>query len=90
MGVHTFPKGICPKVNWSMNSRTTIPQSIALTITPPGHPPTGQRDDREKTNNHIVSPICLIGRMFANGSGNGRSIPGRVIPKTEKMVHDAT
>ena len=24
-GVHTFPKGICPKVNWSTNSRTTIP-----------------------------------------------------------------
>ena len=33
-GVHTFPKGICPKVN----SLTTIPQSSALTITPRGQP----------------------------------------------------
>ena len=38
MGVHTFPKGICPKVNWSLNSRATISQTIALTITPRGHP----------------------------------------------------
>ena len=42
-GVHTFPMGICPKVNvllhdWSTNSRTTIPQSIAWTITRRGHP----------------------------------------------------
>ena len=41
-GVHTFPKGICPKVNviarLETDSRTTIPQFIALTITPRGHP----------------------------------------------------
>ena len=41
-GVHTFPKGICLKGNvkrdWSTNSLTTIPQSIALTISPRGHP----------------------------------------------------
>ena len=28
--------------------------------------------------------------MFANGLGDRGSIPGRVIPKTQKMVHDAT
>ena len=28
-------------------------------------------------------------RMFANGTGDQGSIPGRVIPKTEKMVLDA-
>ena len=27
--------------------------------------------------------------MFANGSGDWDSIPGRVIPKTQKMVLDA-
>ena len=27
-------------------------------------------------------------RVFANGPGNLGSIPGRVIPKTQKMVHD--
>ena len=42
MGIHTFPKGICPKVNvvaqLEYELASTIPQSIALTITPRGHP----------------------------------------------------
>ena len=29
-------------------------------------------------------------RVFVNGSGDLGSIPGRVIPKTQKMVLDAT
>ena len=29
-------------------------------------------------------------RVFVNGSGDRGSIPGRVIPKTQKMVLDAT
>ena len=29
-------------------------------------------------------------RVFANGPGDQGSIPGRVIPKTQKMVLDAT
>ena len=33
--------------------------------------------------------ISLVGRVFANGPGNRGSIPGRVIPKTQKMVPDA-
>ena len=32
----------------------------------------------------------LIGRVFANGPGDWGSIPGRVIPKTQKMVFDAS
>ena len=32
----------------------------------------------------------LMSRVFANGLGDGSSIPGRVIPKTQKMVLDAT
>ena len=40
-GVHTFPKGICPKVNviarLEYELASTIPQSIVLTITPRGH-----------------------------------------------------
>ena len=31
----------------------------------------------------------LISRVFAKGSGNRGSIPGRVIPKTQKMIVDA-
>ena len=31
----------------------------------------------------------LAGKVFANGSGGRVSIPGRVIPKTQKMVRDA-
>ena len=30
------------------------------------------------------------GRVFANGPGGQGTIPGRVIPKTQKMVPDAT
>ena len=32
--------------------------------------------------------IILVGRGFANGPGDLGSIPGRVIPKTLKMVFD--
>ena len=31
-----------------------------------------------------------MSRVFANGLGDQGSIPGRVIPKTQKMVPDAT
>ena len=34
--------------------------------------------------------IGLVGRVFANGSGDLGSIPGRVIPKTLKMVLDTS
>ena len=33
--------------------------------------------------------IRLISRVFANGPGDRGSIPGRVIPKTQKIVLDA-
>ena len=32
----------------------------------------------------------IMVRMFANGLGDQGSIPGRVIPKTQKMVLDAS
>ena len=32
--------------------------------------------------------IGLVGRVFTNGLGDWSSIPGRVIPKTLKMVLD--
>ena len=34
--------------------------------------------------------IGLMSRMFTNGPGYGGSIPAQVIPKTLKMVLDAT
>ena len=34
--------------------------------------------------------IGLVGRVFANGLGDLGSIPGRVIPKTLKMVLDTS
>ena len=34
--------------------------------------------------------IGQMSRVFANGLGDRDSIPGRVIPKTQKMVLDAT
>ena len=44
-------------------------------------------------NNYMISKIPDIGlgvRVFANGPGDLGSIPGRVIPKTQKMVLDAS
>ncbi len=34
--------------------------------------------------------IGLVGRVFANGPGDLGSVPGRVIPKTLKMVLDTS
>ena len=34
--------------------------------------------------------IALMSRVFVNGPGDWASIPRRVIPKTQKMVLDAT
>ena len=40
--------------------------------------------------NHIFNMVIgLMSRVFANGLGDQGSIPGRVIPKTQKMVLDA-
>ena len=40
---------------------------------------------------HLNLPdIGLAVRVFANGPGDLGSIPGRVIPKTQKMVFDAS
>ena len=41
---------------------------------------------RYSLKNHAV----LVGRMSANSPGNQGSVPGRVIPKTQKMVLDMT
>ena len=37
----------------------------------------------------IASIIRLMSRLFANGLGDWGSIPGQVIPKTQKMVLDS-
>ena len=43
------------------------------------------------TNSNItIVDIGLGVRVFANGPGDLGSIPGRVIPKTQKMVLDAS
>ena len=34
--------------------------------------------------------MCLMSRVFANGTGERGSIPAGVIPKTQKMVLDDT
>ena len=38
----------------------------------------------------MVNADGIMVRVFANGPGDRGSIPGRVIPKTQKMVLDAT
>ena len=43
--------------------------------------------DKGSMNNYTIH---LVGRVFANGPGDLGSIPGRVIPKTLKMVLDTS
>ena len=43
-----------------------------------------------KQNNLWDRLISLVGRAFGNGPGDLGSIPGRVIPKTLKMVLDTS
>ena len=43
------------------------------------------------SNNNIYDRLIgLVGRVFANGPGDMGLIPGRIIPKTLKMVLDTT
>ena len=50
-----------------------------------------------KTGNHFSNILCqdiflraigLMSRVFTNGPGDRGSIPGRAIPKTQKMILD--
>ena len=43
-----------------------------------------------RANRTIQSFIGLIGRVFTNALGDQDSIPGQVIPKTQKIVLDAS
>ena len=38
----------------------------------------------------FATGISLVGKVFVNGPGDLGSIPGRVIPKTLKMVLDTS
>ena len=40
-------------------------------------------------NKLFIMAVGLMSRMFGNGPGDRSSIPGQVIPKTQKMVLDA-
>ena len=50
------------------------------------------RDGMNKSKLYLwsTSPVSLVVRVFTNGSGDWGLITGRVIPKTLKMVLDAT
>ena len=43
-----------------------------------------------KKNVSLNRLIGLVGRVFSNGPGDQGSVPGHVIPKTQKMVPDAS
>ena len=48
-----------------------------------------------RVRSHYLQLLCSTGhwhmvRVFANGPGDLGSIPGRVIPKTQKMVFDTS
>ena len=46
--------------------------------------------DKVPDSDIIVCKFGLVGRVFANEPGDRGSIPGRVIPKTLKMVLDTS
>ena len=46
------------------------------------------QSESERYTASIVRPVGLLGRVFANGHGDRGSIPGRVIPKTQKRLLD--
>ena len=47
-------------------------------------------DRTKREYNSVHRLIGPVGRVFANGPGDLGSIPGRVIPKTLKMVLDTS
>ena len=49
---------------------------------------SGRMKTQKSNQPYSASFIGLVGRVFANGPGDLGSIPGCVIPKTLKMVHD--
>ena len=49
----------------------------------------GQLVSEKKNFKLKATVLCIMVRVFANGPGDLGSIPGRVIPKTQKMVLDA-
>ena len=76
MGVYTFPQRYLSESerNTATGVRTRFSRTIWFTF--------GQI--------LMVPGIGIMVRMFANGSGDLGSIPGRVIPKTKKIVLDTT
>ena len=100
-GVHTFPKGICPKVNviarlvfelayydsvvHRFNHYTT--RTAPLVIGEWGfHNTSSLAPSILKPFQY--RPIDLMNRVFTNGPEDRGSIPGRVMQKTQKMVLD--
>ena len=103
-GVHTFPKGICPKVNVIVRLEFELAYYDSaierfnryVTKTSPSYP---RRYFIEASSfyafNFFVSTtiyrlIGQVGRVFANDPGDMGSVPDRVIPKTFKIVLDAS
>ena len=72
-------------LKWLICHKTQPNQAwfVSLSLSPPPHKFKNLYADWEPD-------IGLAVRVFANGPGDLGSIPGRVIPKTQKMVLDAS
>ena len=69
------------------NKRVTV---IAIVIDVRGNVTKGlERRRRRKLKIRRINTIGLMSRVFTNGPGKRGSIPGRVIPKSQKKVLDA-
>ena len=81
--------------DWHINSFMGHPLFLILTITTPQKIEMISEMKKNILSYHCFGLIYLTAYQplmsyFANGSGDRRSIPGRVIPKTLKMVLDAS
>ena len=88
--VHSFHKGIRPKVNiiawlgFELAYYNVAFQHINHYTTETLHTEINQSLEYD----YCIQAIDLMSRVFANGLGGRGSIPGQVIPKTQKMVLD--
>ena len=94
-GCYSFP-WISPLYPWFVPYETELSEEASSTIfkvfgmTRPGIEPRSPRPLANTNHSANVQLIGLVDRVFTNDLGNPSSIPGHVIPKTLKMVLDAS
>ena len=85
--IHTFAR--CMLTSLSVD-KILLPRYVNLSTNFRGGPLRLEMVPSHLKPMHFVLHLGLVGRVFANGLGDLGLIPGRVIPKTLKMVLDTS